>query len=243
MGIVPEEGVQLLMEGHDDGVHHGFNPLHGAVNILPGNARGAHAVIGVEDFQGGGQVVVHKGSNLRELFRVGHYLINDLAGGVLQLVNAPGDDLILNGVVQPAHLLQGPVLFLDQSIYFGVSRGGRGFFLGLLGGVLRWGFLFRSRGRCLGLGVRHFIGYGGENALCHNEDHGGQQDNRHIVGDPIQRVHQGKNHPDQGNGVNRDDRALFEFCHGGTRPFQKVVYSNIITFYPQKEALSRTAFH
>ncbi len=67
------------MEGHDDGVHHGFNPLHGAVNILPGNAA-RPCVIGVEDFQGGGQVVVHKGSKSAR-FPVGHYLINDLAGG------------------------------------------------------------------------------------------------------------------------------------------------------------------
>lgn len=67
-------------------------------------------------------------------------------------VNAPGDDLILNGVVQSAHLLQGPVLFLDQGIYFGVSRGGRGFFLGLLGGVLRWGSSSEAEGAAWGWG-------------------------------------------------------------------------------------------
>ncbi len=84
----------------------------------------------------------------------------------------------------------GPFSWIRASILGSPWR--RGFFLGLLGGVLRWGSSSEAEGRCLGLGVRHFIGYGGENALCHNEDHGGQQDNCHIVGDPIQRVHQGK---------------------------------------------------
>ena len=95
---------------------------------------------------------------------MGDHLVDDLAGGVLQLVDPPGDLLVLDGVVEAAHFLDGPVLLQDQSVNLGVPGGGR-FLWGLLLGRLCFG-----GGLLFGRGLRFLLGGIGELILHRGED-------------------------------------------------------------------------
>jgi hypothetical protein len=130
-GLVAEKRVQLPVEGGGDGVHHSLNFAHGAVNIGARDSCSVHAVIGVEELQRGGQVVVQKLADLGQLPGVLHHVGDDFGGDGLHVVDLGRDLGVLDAVVEPMHLGQGQVPLPDQFVQLGAavvagSRSGSG---------------------------------------------------------------------------------------------------------------------
>ena len=78
--------------------------MHGRGNVFAGHSLLTHAVIGVEDLQRGGQIVIHKFTDLGQLFRILLHLCKNLFGKLLQTHDLGRDGRIGNIVVQPLHL-------------------------------------------------------------------------------------------------------------------------------------------
>ena len=68
----------------------------------------------MEELDGLGQVVDHELLDLGQQALVGYHPVHDLDGGELQLVDLPCHGVVPEGLVQPPHGQDRPVLFLHH---------------------------------------------------------------------------------------------------------------------------------
>ena len=113
------------------------------------------------------------------------------------MVNLGGDLLVLNGLVQAAHLGEGQVLLLHQFVQLAVAGGlllrlGRARFLGL--GLRPGG---------AGLRVRGLVGLVGPDCLAQDKDNRGGHAGQDIVQRPVQGQQQSPPKPKDGHKVKR----------------------------------------
>ena len=166
------------------------------VDVLPADALGAHAVIGIEDLQRGGQVVVHKLADLRQAGRIGLDPLEDLGANVLHAVDAGGDLLIADRAAQPLHLGDGGLAVRDHLVQLCVAGG---FFLHRL--------------------VRHLLFHGCAHQTHHKKDHCRRRGDQQKMAESIEREQQGINHPHARCGIEGHSRLALNGCHGPSPPF------------------------
>ena len=90
---------------------------------LAGDSRAVHAVVGVEELQGGGQIVVHEPLDLGQLGGVCLYLVENILAYSLQAADILGDLLVLDGVIQTLHLCDGLSAVCNHLVQPGVAGG------------------------------------------------------------------------------------------------------------------------
>ena len=189
----------MAVKGGADGGHDVLNAPLGTVNVGTFHPGGVHAVIGVEQLQGGGEIIVEESADLRQLVRALGHRVHDLLSGVLQSVDLLGEGGVLNGVVESAHFGQGPVPLLEQLLDLRADR----LSLSLLGLGLR-GLLFR---------VIQFIAPVREDDLAQIVHRRRGQTGHDIVGGFIQRGGQRPHQPGASHHINGEDAFFTNESH------------------------------
>ncbi len=114
--LIGKERIEPLLVRDDGGVEHVVNALHALVQILSLHADAAHAVIGVEELDRGGEVVVHELFDLGDVGGILDRVLHDLVGDAHDLVDLLAHLDVLDGLIQPPHLGQRFVALLDDGV-------------------------------------------------------------------------------------------------------------------------------
>ena len=181
----------MTLEGNDRGVKHLVDAFHALVEIFTLDALGAHTVVGVEELDRGGQIIIEELLDLRDICGIGDGVLHDLVRDTHDLVDLLLDLGVGDGHIKPAHLAQRTVALLDDRVDLrpiALFRGGFG--LGWLGcGVgLGHGRTLAGARRCPGLRLFRIVLRSGSfrfagrfifpDGLADNESNGGAETQR-----------------------------------------------------------------
>ena len=189
--LAAEEHIELLFKGGDDGTHHALHTLHGVIDILTVHTLRAHAVIGIQELERGGQIVVHKFADLRQLFGVCLDLREDLRAQILEPIDVGRDLRVLDGIIQTLHLGDGKIAVPDHLVKLRIP-----------GGLL----LFRR--------VRHSDLDRAAHGV-HNEEHHPRHDrHKEEMRYAVEREQQRINDPCSRRGIIGNGGSAFDGCQG-----------------------------
>src|SRR5699024_6304005 len=113
--------VQLRLKRLDQGVHRLFDAALGLADVLALDALGVQLGVSLQQFERGGQVILHKLAHARQFFGVGLGLLKNLGRDRFQPADLVAHLLIGDGVVDVAQLVEVflVLVFLGLGGFFG----------------------------------------------------------------------------------------------------------------------------